>query len=199
MLNAVLNILRRKPSSLELLRERRGAPRRPSGRPLLVLARGRAFLARCLDESATGVRFECPGSSVLRSGDRIELSTTERGRVAWVRKLHGAKQVGVRREGAVDAPDERREFVRVAVPVTASCGGQEVEVLDLSLGGVKILARQPFSCSELTLELYLPGPPLRVRARVQENLGNTARLSLPWLDENSKRRLAEFLVSYLPV
>lgn len=188
----------RKVPSLDLLREKRRTTRYPSRHSLVVLARDRPFLARYLDESAGGVRFECSGHAVIRRGDRVELSPTEIGRVAWVKRVSGRQQVGVEREDAPIPEGERREYVRLAVPVGALCRGQRVEVLDLSLRGIRIRGEEPVLCTELVLELDLPGSPLTVRARVQENLGCVARLSLSEMDPASERRLAEFLVSQLP-
>lgn len=205
MLRGFLSALRgrvQSSSPLELLREKRRVPRRPSQQQLIVRSRGQAFPARCLDQSSGGVRFECSANETIKAGDSLELSSTERalrlnGRVAWVKSVQGRKQVGVRRDGALDpAAPERRQYVRLSPPLLATSQGRRLKVLDVGLRGLRVESDERLQGQEITLDLHLPGPPMSIQARVLES-GRVSRLSIPTLEEASQQRLGQFLAGLL--
>lgn len=190
----------------ELLLEKRSAPRRPAERQLTIRAGERIYSARCLDVSPGGLRYECVSENPVEVGELLEVVSLEpdlsfEGQVAWTAPgPEGRQHVGVERLEAIFFSLERRRYVRVSAPdLTASCGLQNLKVLDVSLRGLRVETPLPLPASDepIGVDLHLPDQTLTFSAVVLESRGSIARLVIPELDPAAHQQLGRYLAAAL--
>lgn len=187
--------------TLELLREKRRAPR-PNCRELVVVRVGglRSFPATCLDKHEGGMRLELPVGNVLQVGEMVEIGSVMTGRVAWIRRTGSSRQAGI--AGKVHVVQERRQYVRVPVKMTALCQDVPARVRDLSLNGLRLeMPVKPQAGSKCDLHLKLPDSPLSLKAEVVATrptlTSHLVRLRIPSLDASAAQRLSAYLAGAL--
>lgn len=187
--------------TLELLREKRRAPR-PNCRELVVVRVGglRSFPATCLDRHAGGMRLELPNGQVLQVGEKVEIGSIMSGRVAWIRRTGTKCQAGI--AGQEHATEERRQFVRVPVQLTALCEDVPARIKDISLSGLRLeMPHKPRPGTNCQLHIKLPDRPLSLRAEVVATrptlTSHLVRLRIPSLDGPTAQRLSAYLAGAL--